>query len=74
MCEAGVPEKLDSPGWTNRDGKNCPPSEVFNYKVTDHINYLDMCIVGDEVGGNSSQKCDHHISEILHVYERNFTY
>ena len=32
-----------------------------------------MCIVGDEVGGNSSQKGDGHVGGTLHVYERIFT-
>ena len=32
-----------------------------------------MCIVGDEVRGNTSQKGDCHIGGTLHVCERNFT-
>ena len=32
-----------------------------------------MCIVGDEVGGNSSHKGDGHIGGTLHLWERNFT-
>ena len=31
-----------------------------------------MCIVGDEVGGNSTQKGDAHIGGTLHLCERNF--
>ena len=31
-----------------------------------------MCIVGDEVGGNSTQKGDGHIGGTLHLCERNF--
>ena len=30
-----------------------------------------MCIVGDEVGGNTSQKGDGHIDDTLHLCERN---
>ena len=32
-----------------------------------------MCIVGDKVGGNSSQKGDSYIGGTLYAYERNCT-
>ena len=32
-----------------------------------------MCIVGDELGGNTSQKSDGHIDGTLYLCERNFT-
>ena len=56
MCDAGVAEKLDSPVLMNRDGEECQPIEVFGLKVTHRIKHPDMCIVFDEVGGNSGQK------------------
>ena len=73
MCDAGVAEKLDSPVWMDRDGKECQPIEAFGCKVTHRIKHPDMCIVGDEVGGNTSQKGDGHIGGTLHLCERNFT-
>ena len=60
-CDAGVAEKLGSPVWTNRDDEEFQHSESFRCNVTHRIKYHDMCIVGDEVGGNSSQKGDGHI-------------
>ena len=71
MCDDGIAEKLDSPVWMDRDGEECQPIEAFGCKVTHRIKYPDMCIVGDEIGGNSSQKCDGHISGTLHLCERN---
>ena len=32
-----------------------------------------MCIVSDEVGGNSSQNSDGHIGSTLHLCKRKFT-
>ena len=57
----------------DRNGKECQPIEAFGCKVTHRIKHPDMCIVGDEVGGNTSQKGDSHIGGILHLCERNFT-
>ena len=70
---AGVAEKIDYPMWMNRDGKECQPSESFGCKVTHHIKYSDICIVGDEVGGKFSQKGNGHISETLYVCKINCT-
>ena len=67
MCDAGVAEKLDLQIWMNRDGEECQPIEAFGCKVTNRIKYPDMCILGDEVGGNSSQRGDDHISGILYL-------
>ena len=57
----------------NRDGLEYQSSEAFEYKVTDHITHADMCIIGNEVGGNFSQKSDDHIGGTVYIYERNFT-
>ena len=72
ICEASVAEKLDSPEWVNKGSEEFLPREAFGCKVMYHIKYPDMCIVGDEVGGNSSQKGDSNIGGTLHVCERKF--
>ena len=59
--------------WMNKDGEECQSSEAFGCEVSHHIKYPDICIVGDELGGNFSQKGDGHIGGTLHVCERNFT-
>ena len=71
MCDASVAEKLDSPVQMNRDGEECQPIEAFGCKLTHRIKHPDMCIAGDEVGDNSSQKGDGHIGGSLHLYKRN---
>ena len=70
MCDAGVARKLDSPLWMNRDGEECQPIEGFDCKVTHRITRLDLCIISDEVGGNSSQKGDGHIGGTLHIQKK----
>ena len=57
----------------DRDRKECQPIEAFGCKVAHRIKHPDMFIVGDEVGGNTSQKGDDHIGGTLHLCERNFT-
>ena len=70
MCNDGVAEKLDYQIWMNRDGEECQPIEAFGCKVTHRIKHPDMCIVGDEVGCNSSRKSDGHIGGTLYSYEK----
>ena len=72
MCEAGVAENLDSPAQMNRDGEECQPSGVFSWKVTHHIKYPDICVIGNKVGGGFIQKGDAHIGGTVLVYERDF--
>ena len=62
--DVGIAEKLDSPVCMNRDGEECKPIIAFSCKVTHRIKQ-DMCIVGDEVGGNSSQKGYGHFGGTL---------
>ena len=69
--DSGVAEKLDSPVWMDRDGKECQHIEACGCKLIHHIKHPDMCIVGDEVGGNTSQKGDGHVGGTSHWYERN---
>ena len=57
----------------DRDGKECQPIEAFGCKVSHSIKHPDMCIVGDEVGGNTSQKGDGYIGVTLHLCKRNLT-
>ena len=45
MCDAGVAEKLDSPVWMDRDGKECQPIEAFGCKVTHRIKHPDICVL-----------------------------
>ena len=61
MVEAGVARKLDEPTWMNRHGEVCDENESFGCKVTHQIIHPDMCLVGDEVGGNISMKGDGHV-------------
>ena len=67
MVEAGVAERLDEPVWMDRDGKICLEDDAFGCKVHHKIVRPDMCICGDEVGGNISMKGDRseeHTSEL----------
>ena len=61
MFDTSVAEKLYSRAWVNRDGEECQHIEAFGCEVTHRIKHPDICIVDDEVGGNSSQKNDGHI-------------
>ena len=74
ICESGDAEKLDILVWMNRYGEECQPNEAFECKVIRHIKYPDMCIIGGEVGENSSQKGGDYIDEALYLCERNFTH
>ena len=42
----------------NRASEECSEDEAYGCKVTHKIIYPDMCICGDEVGGNLSMKGD----------------
>ena len=72
MCDASVAEKLDSPVWMDRDGKERQPTEACGCKVTHRIKHPDVSIVGDEVGGNTSQRDDGRSGGTLHLCERNY--
>ena len=61
MIEAGVAKKLTEPTWMDADGRICRESEAFGCKVTHHLIHPDMCICGDEVGGNLCIKLDGHV-------------
>ena len=53
MVSAGVAFKLDEPVLMTKNGVIVDSSEnAFGCKVTHRIVRLDMCLCGDEVGGN----------------------
>ena len=64
IYHASVVEKLNYSTWMNSDGEEYQPIEAFGCIVTHRIKHSDVCIVGDEVRGNSSQK----VMVILVVY------
>ena len=61
MVDAGVAVKLDTPVWMNRSGEVCHEEEAYGCKVFHRLVRPDMCICGDEVGGNLSMKGDGHV-------------
>ena len=70
MVDAGVAQKLDEPQWMDRSGARCEEKYGLGFKVTHLITRPDMCICGDEVGGNISMKGDGHVGGELLLGER----
>ena len=70
MVEAGVAERLDEAVWMDRDGNVCLEDSAFGCKVQHKIVRPDMCICGDEVGGNISMKGDGHVGGELYLTEK----
>ena len=62
MVSAGVAKELDEPVWMDREGNVVGKSNSLGCKVTHQITRPDMCICGDEVGGNISMTGDGHVS------------
>ncbi len=62
MVDAGVAVKLDTPVWMNRGDEICEEEEAYGCKVFHRLVRLDVCICGDEVGGNLSMKGDGHVA------------
>ena len=52
MEHAGVSKRLDEPIWMIRDGVECTANDAYGCKVTHAIIRPEMCLCGDEVGGN----------------------
>ena len=52
MVHAGIIKKLEVPIWMDKYGTKCFQDEALGCKVTHHITGPDMCVMGDEVGGN----------------------
>ena len=67
LVDAMLATILDSPEWQDLNGNRCEESEAFGCKVTHTLTHPEMCIVMDEVGGNTSQKGDGHIGGELLV-------
>ena len=61
MEDAKVAVKLNTPVWQDLKGHKYEPEAAMGYKVTHEITQPEMCVVMDEVGGNTSQKNDGHI-------------
>ena len=67
MEDAKVATPYAAPMWQDRDGNPCLEKDVFGCKVTHNLTHPEMCVVMDEVGGNTSQKGDGHIGGELLV-------
>ena len=61
LVDAKVAYKLNTPIWLDINGNPCHVDDSFGCKVTHSLLTPEMCIVMDEVGGNTSQKGDGHI-------------
>jgi len=58
LVAAGVATLLDEPVWMNTNGDIVEEGDACGCKVTIDITKPDVCVVADEVGGNTSQKGD----------------
>ena len=71
MVSAGVAITLDEPVWMAKNGVILDSSEnAFGCKVTHWIVREDMCICGDEVGGNIYMAGDGHVGGELFLTEK----
>ncbi len=61
MFGAGVTIKLDKHVWMDRLDNLCSEEESFGCNVFYMLVRPDMCLCGDEVGGNLSMNGDGHI-------------
>ncbi len=62
MIDAGVVKKLRIVlVWMDQNGNVCDKDEAYGCKVFYKLVRPDMCLCGDEVGGNLSMKGDGHI-------------
>ena len=67
MEEASVAHKLRVPEWQDVNVTTCDVIDAVGCKVTHELAHPKMCIVMDEVDGNTSQKGDGHIGGKLLV-------
>ena len=70
MEHAGVSKRLDEPIWMTRDGVDCTANDAYGCKVTHAIIRPEMCLCGDEVGGNICMAGDGHVGGELFLAER----
>ena len=61
MEMAGVAVRLDEPVWKDRSGNIVEEADALGCKVTHDLIHPEMCIVGDEVGGNLNMDGDGHV-------------
>ena len=58
LIRAGVAVRLNEPVWMDAEGNHVDEGDAAGCKVNIDIIKPEMCIVADEVGGNTSQKDD----------------
>ena len=61
MVNDGVAYEFNTPVWIDENGVEVDKSNAFGCLCTHKIIHLEMCVVADEVGSNTSQKGDGHI-------------
>ena len=66
MVEARLAVEIE-PEWQDMSGKNVLADDAFGCKVTHELLHPEMCLVMDEVGGNTSQKGDGSNGGELHI-------
>ena len=69
MEDSGVATKLNEPVWMDKSGEEVDEDDFFDCKVTRMITRPDMCLVVDEVGGNTNQKGDGNVGGELQLCE-----
>ena len=68
MINAGIARRI-TPTWKDKEGNTCEEKDAYGCMVDVDITDPNMCIVFDEVGGNTSQKGDGHKGEAKYVCE-----
>ena len=63
-------KKLDKPIWMMKDGVKCAVDYEYGCRVTHTSNTPEMCLFGDEVGGNICMAGDGHIGGELFLAEK----
>ena len=70
MIHDGVAEKLRSPVWMDSKRNLCCEVNTLGFQVSHRLIHADICLFGDEVGGNISMKGDGHAGGQLLITER----
>ena len=73
MEDAGVYRKLEESVWMDEDGNVVTENQALGCQVTHEIIRPDMCVVGDEVGGNLSMKGDGRVGGELMLCQKGTT-
>lgn len=72
LIACGLAEKLDKPAWMDINGNIVERQEdAYGQKCTIKITHPEYCLVGDEVGSNTSQKGDGHVGGKKYVCQKN---